>query len=108
MEKSRNLGYWPREGAEGSAWGQRVTTAESARGKRGLRVSGCQRKMSLGRRRAKAWVPLPASRQVEEKGMRLVSKDQGSLALCSGNWFDVAGIGHSSEKALREVTELRS
>lgn len=64
--------------------------------------------MSLGRRRAKAWVPLPASRQVEEKGMRLVSKDQGSLALCSGNWFDVAGIGHSSEKALREVTELRS
>lgn len=64
--------------------------------------------MSLGRRRAKAWVPLPASRQVEEKGMRLVSKDQGSLALCSGNWFDVAGIGHASEKALREVTELRS
>lgn len=40
---------------------------------------------SPGRRRAKAWVPLPASRQVGEKGMKLVSKDQESLALCSGS-----------------------
>lgn len=83
--------------------GSGSTTAESA-WEAGSQDSGCQRKMSLGRRRAKAWVPLPASRQVEEKGTGVRS---GSLALCSGNWFDVAGIGHSSEKALREVTELR-
>lgn len=87
-EKSRGLGYPPREeGPEGSARGQRDAAVEGARGRRGLRVegvTGCQRKMPPGKRRAKAWMPLPASRHVGDGGEAGV-KDPGFRALSSGN-----------------------
>lgn len=61
--------------------------------------------MSPGKRRAKAWVPLPVSGQVgdgEEDGV----KDQGFRALNSGSWFDVGLRSHTGEMALRDVTSF--
>lgn len=83
LEKSRGLGYPPREeGPEGSARGQRDAAVEGARGRRGLRVEGelqdVRERCLRGRGELKPGCHyLP--QDTWETGARLVSKIQGSV-----------------------------